>query len=78
MTDATISISKIIIKIGETEISLSLDEARELKNKLGELFPNDFIYPSPYVIPYSPNNPYPYWTITVGDTSSITTGGQPQ
>jgi hypothetical protein len=56
-------IKKIVLQIGEKEIELSLDEAKELKKILGDLFKEkETVYvPSPYpVYPYFPN----IWRVT--------------
>lgn len=71
-----VEVSKINIKIGKKEISLSLGEANELMELLNETFgkgetvylpgsPIIYPYPSPYRTTW-PN----FWEITTGDSSS--------
>jgi len=59
---AKIEIKRIVLKVGDNEVVLSLEEARELKEILGELFGKDT---TTIVIPSSPiyieTNPY-RWT----------------
>jgi hypothetical protein len=53
-----VSIKKIVLSVGDKEISLSLEEAKELRAILDEVFDNNntiIINPSPVVvIPYTP------------------------
>jgi hypothetical protein len=60
-----VSISKICIKIGEKEVELSPDEAKELQEILNDMFgKRETVYvPQPY--PVYPN-PYRYWSVTYG------------
>jgi len=58
-----VEVKKIVLQIGKKEIPLSLDEAKELKNILADIFEKPDVY-----IPY-PTYPYPvypyryhYWT----------------
>ena len=71
-----VNISKINIKIGEKEISLTLEAAKELQRILNNTFGNTVFVPNcPITIPY-PVYPSPcpswkigYWTGTTTDTS---------
>lgn len=38
-----VKVSKIVLKIGDKSIELTLDEAKKLKDSLNELFPTIFI-----------------------------------
>lgn len=61
-------IKKVVLKINDKEISLTVEEAKKLKELLGTLFGGDIIkiekekeyipYPQPYPVPYYPR---PYW-----------------
>ncbi|MFA5234047.1 MAG: hypothetical protein WC390_06555 [Sulfurimonas sp.] len=75
MSDKTVEISKIQIKIGDTEIELSLAECERLRAVLNELFKvkvekECIEVPSSPVLPFNPS-PYdpsrynqPIWVIT--------------
>ena len=73
-------ISKIILKIADREIELSLEEARELKRILNDLPPSDkTVYAPPVVIgqdrwilPYPADDPFPYRRWTSDGTSDGT------
>lgn len=84
-----VKIDKINIKIGDQEIPLTLDQAKELQALLNDTFGKKFtpsypiyiecpVYRRPYRYPYDPN-PYPYdpnpyfWSVTCGDTDSSVT-----
>ncbi len=74
-----ITVSKIDIKIGAKTISLSLDELKELREVLNNLFPESvrFVPTYPVTIPYFfyPSEPYKWggWeTICQGDSNEIT------
>jgi len=67
--DKQIEISRIVIRVGDTELSLSVEQARELRRVLDDVlgskevtlgfYPN---YPAP--IPIYPVYPTdPYWTV---------------
>ena len=72
----SVQISKIDIKIGDKTLSLSLEEAKELKDRLSEFFPDNItIQPYwPVYIPYSYTetpDPFPSkWEFTCGDSSN--------
>lgn len=74
------SIEKVVIKIGDQEIPLSLEEAKELQAILNETFPKkekEYIpYPSPIVInpwrPYYPFDTHVYWTCNTQQMESGT------
>ncbi len=71
---AKIQITDIVIKIGEKEISLSLDEARELHGLLDEMFggnPETAIVPVP--VP-QPRPAFPWKPIITGDGTAPDTG----
>ena len=81
-----IEVSKIEIKIGGKVISLTLAEAKELRDILDETFPKaspvtiirDHYYPRPYYAPIwvsqPSTNPYKQWEITCGDAGMNTSG----
>ncbi len=58
-------IKKIVLKIGDKELEITLDEAKELKDLLVKTFGSDninyipFTYPQPYY-PVYPRPYYPY------------------
>ena len=68
-----VSIKNVVIKIGEKEIALSLEEARELKDVLDRTLSGGektiFVPSAPVIIerPWYPN--YPHWYITCDSTS---------
>ena len=73
-----VSISKINIKIGKKEVELTPDEAKELQEILNETFGKKetvYIPGSPIYIERPYIRPYPYWTVTYGNTSQPTSGG---
>lgn len=66
---ATVSIDKVEIKIGDKEVSLTLEQLKELKGLLDGLFPQPIVIdrpypvvvPQPYPVPYvPPYNPWPW------------------
>lgn len=69
-----IEVSKIVIKIGDKEAELTIEQAKELKDVLGELFGKDHeriyipqpypVYPTPYI--------YPRWEVTYTDNGTRT------
>jgi len=77
-----IEIKKILLQVGDKELRLTVEEAKELHKILGDLvaekipsvvIERDIIsIPSPVVIPWYPVYPtYPTtWTITCGDISA--------
>ena len=88
MTKTKIEIKKLIVQVGDKELRLTVDEAKQLHKILGELvaqpaqptivIERDIInIPSP-VIPWYPvypvTNPYPDWTITLGDINILDDG----
>ena len=71
MEKQKVEISKIVIKIGEKEATLTLEEVKALRDVLDNLLGNKntityILYSVPYV------NPNPYWTVTY--TSKIADG----
>lgn len=72
MTDEKeIKIESINLVIGKKEISLSLEEARKLKNALDELFQErNFRNTYPVYIPYDPVR-YPSWTTDIVYMGSV-------
>lgn len=66
-----VMISKLEIKLGDRTISVTVEEARALKNLLEDIFGHQplispreiLIYPYPYPQPYYPPN-QPMWEIT--------------
>jgi len=66
-----IEISKVVIKIGDKESELTLEQARDLKDALIDLLgEKDKVVHVPYPYPVYPE-PYvwrrPYWTVTYSD-----------
>ena len=78
----SVKIDRIILKVSGKEIELSVDEAKQLKDILGEMFGKDntvvipTLVPYPYIQPYYPDRLYPsysdYPIITWSCTSSGT------
>lgn len=71
-----IEISKVTLKVGGKDIELTLEQARELKDVLGELFPEKtvpFTTPiQPILIePYYPR-PWHQWEVWYGDNTPYT------
>jgi len=58
-------IKKIVLEIGDKEIELTPDEAKELKDVLNNLFgEKDIVYiPKPYPV----YHPYPHWWVRYPD-----------
>ena len=77
MSKDEVKISKIVVKIGDKELNLSLEEARELQNILENLFASkeikvirDIEYiPYRVNIPYTPPNPI-WWCTTTSASNS--------
>lgn len=64
MNDNNIKIEKVILKVKDKELELTIDEIRLLKDVLDSFFENN----SPTIVPVFPDypnpyNPYPYPTI---------------
>jgi hypothetical protein len=62
-----VSIKKVVVKIGDKEIGLSLDEAKELQDILNRTFGTEktvFVPSAPVIIerPWYPT--YPHWYVT--------------
>ena len=89
MTKTKIEIKKILIQIGDKELRLTVDEAKELHKILGELVAEKVptviiekdIVINPVSIPWYPVYPYypgateyPTWTITCGDVNILNDG----
>lgn len=63
-----VKVNKIILTIGNKEIELTVDEAKDLHSILGEMFKTpekDIVY-VPYVAPSDPNPYQPYKWIVNG------------
>jgi hypothetical protein len=66
-------IKKIVLKIGDKEISLSPQEAKELKSVLNELFGDPItvreVHHLDWKLPYIPASPYfgPMWQVGLND-----------
>ena len=75
MENKKVEILKIVIKVGEKEATLSLDEAKQLRDVLDNLLGNkNSITYIPYSIPYiNPNPYYPYWNITTCSSGNAVT-----
>ena len=79
-----VKVEKINIKIGDVEVALSVESAKELQKILNELFGNkEFIYvsnpPTIWIYPYTApfvTTPYRWWqpTITWYNSGTGTTG----
>lgn len=66
-----VSFKNVIVKIGDKEISLSLDEAKELQDILNRTFGTEktvFVPSAPVIIerPWYPT--YPHWSVTCDST----------
>lgn len=73
--DDAVAITKIELKVGGKTIPLSLDEARELKGILSELFNDNTMVKKVYLRDYYPwwwNTPF-YGTVTCGSTVDSST-----
>jgi len=73
MENKKVEILKIVIKIGEKEATLSLDEAKQLRDVLDNLLgsKNGITY-IPYSVSYiNPNCYYPTWMITTASDGTI-------
>ena len=68
--DTKVEIKKVVIKIGDKELSLSIDEAKELKTILNQTFGGGETIYVPTVIREYPPYVYPHWTITYGDSNT--------
>lgn len=69
-----VSIKKVVVKIGDKEISLSLDEAKELQDILNRTFGTEktvFVPSAPVIIerPWYPT--YPHWSVTCNADSAV-------
>lgn len=69
-----VEIKRIVIRLGDKEVSLTPSEARELKDILKEMFGDQVVTPNTYhVYPVYPwYEPYrtDRWEVTVGDTQT--------
>lgn len=73
-----VEVSKIVVKMGKKEVELSLAEAKELQELLNDTFGKKetvYIPGSPIYIERPYIRPYPYWTVTYGNSSQPTSGG---
>ncbi len=70
MTD-TVELKYIVIRLGEVEFRLTVEDARELRHILADLFDAN---PSPIFVPYPVYPVYPYrgWVTTTSDTGIYT------
>jgi hypothetical protein len=59
----TVEVKNIVLKIDDKEISLSLGQAKKLKDLLGEMFgiSNTVYVPIDRYIPYEPYRPWPQY-----------------
>jgi hypothetical protein len=58
----SVKIEKIVLVIGDKEIKLSVEEAKELSKILKDVFGDNTPYVQPYAYPYVYPQPYyPYW-----------------
>lgn len=79
MSEKQIEISSINLKLGKKEFSLSINEAKELKNVLNELFEKEVVkevHHCPDRWWYQPNLEwsYPNYTVTCTCSESTTNG----
>ena len=71
------TVEKVVLKIGDKEISLSIEEAKQLKGILSDLFGKKEIQYTPYPvvekIPYYPRPWYEYdkWNFRYGLNDNI-------
>lgn len=68
-----IQVTKIIIKMGEKDAELTIEQARQLKDALVELLgeKEKTVYiPSPYIVERPYPYRYPYWYVTWGTDSA--------
>jgi len=77
-----VEIKKIVLKVGDEEISLTPENAKKMKELLDELFGktviredhhhhhHDYIYHDWMPIKWYPDNPYPTWTAVSPNYSS--------
>ena len=73
MKDEKIEISKIVLNIGKKEISLTPEQASELRDSLCNLLGNrPNLYPQYYSGTYSNNEIQPSHTITCSDSGTRT------
>jgi len=77
-------IKKIVLKLNDKEVSLTIEEAKKLKELLGELFGKDIIkeivkeehhYHDNYRPYWVWNQPYGYSTLQCGTTTQNLCGG---
>ena len=63
-------IKEIVILIGDKEIHLTLDEAKQLKGELDTLFGKELPIPNQYpIFPWTPIGPKPYGPIDITSSS---------
>ena len=71
-----IEVTKIVIRMGEQDAELTIEQARQLKDALNELLGSKetvYIPSQPVVIEQRyPYHPYPYWTVSYGTTTGGT------
>ena len=69
-----VEVSKIVIRIGEKEATLSLEEVKALQDVLDNLLGDkpQITYVPWITYPQITTNPNPYWTITTTNTDNIT------
>jgi len=75
-----VKVDRIVIKIGNKEISLDLDEAKELKEILADMFGGvkeiireEHYHPYPYIWYEYKVHATPTWTIKYGDSLTTNT-----
>jgi len=55
-------VKKIVLEVKGKEVSVSIDEAKELRTVLNELFEKEIHYlPGPVIREHTPYNPNPFW-----------------
>lgn len=74
-----IEVKKIVIQMGDKEATLTIEQARELKDALNDLLgTKETVYlPSSPLVIERPYYPHPYWGVTWGKISNTSdnTGG---
>jgi hypothetical protein len=66
-----VSIERINLRIGKKDIPLTLDEARDLKDALEDLFGHVTYYPTYPVYPYTWHYHGPYWASTYSTSGTV-------
>ena len=73
-----VQVSKIVVKMGDKEVELSLAEAKELQELLNETFGTKetvYIPSQPIYVERPYRWTYPHWYVTYGDNTARGVGG---